>query len=223
MKINLWGMHWKFNSAGSGVLWMYKTENIWPLLLRFKPFLCNLSAVTHKILVFNVFCLAVISFWKRNLIVKTIIIKGSCCNDLTLTLHVLCLLVVREQKFALLLHSLQITPDESISSNAKCDMSHNGAVKQWNHLLFAQRCVGTALTCVVCRCTQWGYLRPTVDAQGAHPVHSHVTHVHALVRDLHAAALEVLLVVHTHLSGRGKAKRTREQVTQEVSRATPQK
>lgn len=47
-----------------------------------------------------------------------------------------------------------------------------------------------------------GYLRSAVDAQGAHPIHPNVRHVHALASDLNAAALEVLLVVHAHLGSR---------------------
>lgn len=41
--------------------------------------------------------------------------------------------------------------------------------------------------------------RATVHTQGAHSVHAHLTHVHTLIGDLDTAALEVLLVEHTHL------------------------
>lgn len=44
-------------------------------------------------------------------------------------------------------------------------------------------------------------LRSTLDAQGAHTVHAHLTHIHALVADLDHATLEVLLVEHVHLEG----------------------
>lgn len=43
--------------------------------------------------------------------------------------------------------------------------------------------------------------RSTLNAQGAHAVHAHLTHVHALVGDLDHATLEVLLVEHVHLVG----------------------
>lgn len=52
-----------------------------------------------------------------------------------------------------------------------------------------------------------GYLRSAVDAQGAHPVHSHLTDIHTLGVDLNTTALEVLLVIHTHLESLGKEKR----------------
>ncbi len=44
-------------------------------------------------------------------------------------------------------------------------------------------------------------LRSTLNAQGAHAVHAHLTHIHALVADLDHATLEVLLVKHVHLEG----------------------
>ena len=53
----------------------------------------------------------------------------------------------------------------------------------------------------VCGCKGTSDLRSTFNAQGAHSVQSHVTHIHTLSSDLHTAALEVLLVVHTHLDG----------------------
>lgn len=53
----------------------------------------------------------------------------------------------------------------------------------------------------VCGCKGTGYLRSTVNTQGAHSVHSHVAHIHTLAGDLDTTALEVLLVVHTHLDG----------------------
>ena len=45
----------------------------------------------------------------------------------------------------------------------------------------------------------FGDLRSALDAQGAHAVHAHLTHIHALVADLDHATLEVLLVEHVHL------------------------
>lgn len=75
-----------------------------------------------------------------------------------------------------------------------------------------------------CHCTGTGYLRSTFDAQGAHLVHSHVTHIHTLAGDLNTAALEVLLVIHTHLDSWGKIKRermgVRKEVTEVVSKST---
>lgn len=42
-------------------------------------------------------------------------------------------------------------------------------------------------------------LRSTLNAQRAHAVNAHLTHIHALVADLHHTTLEVLLVEHVHL------------------------
>lgn len=90
-------------------------------------------------------------------------------------------------------------------------MSCNGEVQLRNYLLCAQRSVGAGCISlarvggcvrVVCGCT--GYLRSALDTQRAHLIHSHVAHVHALAVNLHAAALEVLLVVHTHLESGGE-------------------
>lgn len=63
----------------------------------------------------------------------------------------------------------------------------------WVH--FACAC-GWVCTCG-CGCT--GYLRSTLDTQGAHLIHSHVAHIHALSANLNTVALEVLLVEHEHL------------------------
>ena len=67
-----------------------------------------------------------------------------------------------------------------------------------------------------------GYLRSALDTQGAHLVHSHVTHIHTLVGDLNAAALEVLLVKHTHLESRSKEKKERTEVREEITKVVSQ-
>lgn len=94
--------------------------------------------------------------------------------------------------------------------------------------LCSEECGYSVFTCMCgCGCahaTWTGYLRSAVDAQRAHPVHSHVTHIHTLGVDLNTAALEVLLVIHTHLDSWGKEnKNGRKKVTEVVSklRATP--
>ena len=63
-----------------------------------------------------------------------------------------------------------------------------------------------------------GYLRATVDAQGANSVHSHVAHVHTLAVDLDAATLEVLLVVHAHLDCCGEENDSENVVANVVSK-----
>lgn len=71
-----------------------------------------------------------------------------------------------------------------------------------------------------CSIMYFCHLRPTVDAQGAHPVHAHVAHVHTLGIDLHAAALEVLLIVDAHLTDRWGWRRQRDD---EPMRFSPEK